>query len=85
MGLVDEVRAELNRLNLEEHRSQQGIWATPKQMKHLTKLFAKLFAKAASLNQVAVADFSRCVNDIAPLDSSISKLAEKLYVESKNG
>lgn len=81
MSAVSEIRLELNRLSSAEHRSEQGIWATPKQLKNLTKLLGK----AASLNRNSVSDFARCVNDIAPLTAQISKLSEQLYKEVQDG
>jgi len=72
--LIDEIRSELDRLSVRSYAERQSIYADPKQLRHLRQLLSR----AAALQAEGVADFSRCVYDMAPGSSRLAQLTSEL-------
>ena len=72
--LIDEIRSELDRLSVRSYAERQSIYADQKQLRHLRQLLSR----AAALHSDALADFSRCVYDVAPSSSRLAQLTSEL-------
>lgn len=75
MDLIEEIEYEIGKLSSDAYRKEQKIWAEPKQLKNINKLFSR----ARNMKAESALDFTRVVNDVASRDSRISQLASELY------
>ena len=79
MDVLTEIEYEIDKLSSCTYRDEQGIWAEPKQLMNMKKLFSR----ARNMKVESVLDFTRAVSDLASRESKISQLALELYKISK--
>lgn len=73
--LVLLLKKELNALAFPDYRASQGVHANPKGLKRLRRLLDL----TKNLDEQSIVGFSRCVSDVAPTTSELSRLTEELY------
>jgi hypothetical protein len=75
--IIDEIKSEIEKLDFEDYRRQQGVRLEAKQLKLLKHLFQKI---ESNCNKLSIDDFCRIVDDYSSLESNISILSERLYL-----
>ncbi len=69
------LKKELDALASPDYRASQDVHSNPKGIKRLRRLLDD----AKKLDEQSVSGFSRCVADVAPQTSELSRLTTELY------